>query len=202
MGTGKTVTMSFVISELAKRNKYRIPRPGLYYCYCHDGQAGQALYVVSVLTLALLDHVRMLRKVFYIWVNEEEDAGRPNPGADLRRLGQWLQDMISKLERPMHIIIDGFDECDETSRKYLANLFDHLTRSNPRLKTLVASRPTSRAHLGAATRIQMPSNSSRDRLIVEFGIKNWLDHLPENVQKLIADEMSEKAEGSAIWVSV
>ena len=72
------------------------------------------------------------------------DRGSRQPGED--ELMQCLRDMISRGTLPVYIIVDGLDECPDSSglaspRTEVLNIIRELVDISPRVRLCVASRP-------------------------------------------------------------
>ncbi|WPH01822.1 Hypothetical protein R9X50_00467600 [Acrodontium crateriforme] len=204
MGSGKSVAAAFLVDELMKRRKSIVPRPMIIYHYCRDDETGRTTYVLSVLILSLLEQLSGLKKNFYDWYKDNQASGNIEPAKDVRKLEEFFQLTVQSLERSLFIVIDGLDECDRTSRIRLLRLLQKSAESNKRLKILVCSRPNEEIlqRFDDLARIDLISDSHRDRMIVEHTVKLQLMYLPQNVKELVIDHLSSMAQGSAIWTKM
>ncbi|KAF2721180.1 hypothetical protein K431DRAFT_312687 [Polychaeton citri CBS 116435] len=201
MGCGKTIATAFLVDELDRRNKTQLPQPKICYYYCRDGETGNAVQILSALILALLGQLPGLKKIFYQWYKQVQASGNFDPATDIRRLEEFLQEVLKSLDRPVFIVIDGLDECDRDSQYSVIKLMKTVSQSNPRLKTLLSTRPEEEIleQLDGIAKIDVVSDPRRDRIIVERIIAKQLPHLPNDVKTIIADKLSCLARGSAIW---
>ncbi len=204
MGSGKTVAMAFLVDELSRRNEHLLPQPKICYYYCRDDETGQAVHIFSALILALLEQLCGLKKTFYEWYKQHQAAGNLEPTTNRRNLQEFLEKVLESLDRPLFIVIDGLDECDRISRNSLLKSLRTLSQKNPRLKTLLSSRPEEEIleQLDATARIDLGSNAKRDGLIVEHTVERRLPYLSRVVKALIIEKLSILAEGSAIWTKM
>lgn len=112
--------------------------------------------------------------------------------------------MLESLDRPLFIVIDDLDECDKESRNNLLKLIKTLSQKNPRLKTILSSRPKEEIleQLDETTRIDLVSDAKRDGVIVEYTVERRLLYLSKNVKALVIEKLSRLAQGSAIWTKM
>ncbi|ETI26828.1 hypothetical protein G647_10274 [Cladophialophora carrionii CBS 160.54] len=187
MGSGKTVSMAFLVDELSRRNECQIPPPKTCYYYCRDAQSGQAGPMFSTLILALLEQLPGLKKTFYEWHRQNQASGVLQPQTNTSKLGQFLETLLQTLDRPIFVVIDGLDECDRGSRKALLKLLTTLSQKTPRLKILLSSQPEEEIskQLRAVAGIYLSSDLHRDTLIVRHTVETRLDHLSEDVRELL-----------------
>ena len=203
-GCGKTITMTFLVDELSRRNEHQLPQPKIAYYYCRDDQAGQAAHLFSTLILALLERLSGLKKTFFDWYKQQQASGILEPVASPRKLGEFLEMVLENLDRPFFVVIDGLDECDRASRKTLFALLTTLSQKAPRLKIALSSRPEEEIlkQLGSANRIDLSSDARRDALIVRHTVAMQLSYLHEDIRALVIRTLSPLAQGSAIWTKM
>lgn len=201
MGCGKTVAMTFLQDELIRRNRSQIPQPKVCSCYCRDDETGRGLHILCVVILALLDQLTGLRMNFYDWYREMQQSGHLSPEADINKLGTFLISVLASLDRPLFIMIDGLDECDRGSRRYILDLLDDITRENPRVKILVSSRPNMDIllRLEGVPKIEVVADIQRDTAIIEHNVDRQLSYLSADLKTLVVKKLSRLAQGSAIW---
>jgi ankyrin repeat protein len=201
MGSGKTVSMAYLVDELNRRNEHQLPRPKICYYYCHDNDTGEIINILSGLTLSLLQQLSGLKKTFHNWYKENQACGIPEPSTNPRLLKEFLESVVVSLDRQLFIAIDGLDECDRSSRRNLLKYFNTLSNKTPRLKILLSSRPEEEIlnQLSLIPRIDMESNAGRDIIIVRHTVEERLYYLSKDVSKLVIDTLSRLAKGSAIW---
>lgn len=201
MGCGKTVSMAFLIETLSRRNEHRLPQPKLCYYYCRDDETGEAVRILSALILELLEQLSGLKKTFCEWYRQTQASGYFEPATNIKKPGEFLQQVVEGLDRPLFIVIDCLDECDRASRNTLLKLLGDLSRKTPRLKTLLSSRPQEEIleQLANTARIDLASNAERDRVIAAKTVETKLSHLSNEVKTLVIDRVSRMAQGSSIW---
>lgn len=115
-GHGKTFAMSFLADELERRSRYQLPRPVVYQYYCQDNEAGKATSVLSALIFSLLKHDQLegLRKPFHERYRKALVSDF-DPAANIVTLESFLESMLKSIDRPIIVLIDGIDECDDDS---------------------------------------------------------------------------------------
>jgi hypothetical protein len=201
MGCGKSVASAFLVDKIIQKSKHQLPQAKVCYHYCQDDESGQAIHIFSVLILELLNQFVGLRKTFYDWYKGQQASGHLEPAVDIRMLDTFLQQTLRSLDRPLFIIIDGLDECDRNSREHLLNLLTTVSKGNPRVKSILVSRPNEEifTQLGQAARIDILSDANRDAIIAGHTVQNRLSHLSNDAKVLITEIVSRRAQGSAIW---
>ena len=204
MGCGKTVAMTYLVDKISEMNECLIPQPKACYYYCRDDETGHAVSIYSGLILSLLQQLPGLKKPFFAWYKQAQASGIFDPATNIRKLEDFLQNVLEAIERPVFIIIDGLDECDPASRNNIFKRLGTLSQSIPGLKTILSSRPQEEIldQLDGAARIELRSDTQRDGIIVEKTVENQLSYLSTNVKALIIDKLSRSAQGSAIWTKM
>ncbi|KAJ5612711.1 hypothetical protein N7510_005905 [Penicillium lagena] len=204
LGSGKTITMSFLADVLSRRNQHQLPQPKLCYYYCRDDETGKATAIFSALILELLKQLPGLKKPFFEWYKESQASGNYDPTRSPRKLGEFLQNILEEIDRPVFIVIDGLDECDTTSRYNLLKFLKNSSQKIPRLKTLLSCRPQEDIlkQLPQVPTVQLGSDVERDSFIVDKTVEMQLCYLSPEVKKIVKDRLSAQAQGSAIWTKM
>lgn len=201
MGSGKSVSMGFLVDELHRRNRLQLPQPKICYHYCQNGASGEAAHMFCMLILSLLEQLPGLKKLFFEWYKGILASGLPDPAGNFKTLEAWLQSTLDTLDRPLIFAIDGLDECDGQSRGQLLASLKAISENTPSLKLLVSTRPEEviLKQLEGMSKIVMESNPERDRLIAEKIVETRLPDLTDEVKALVIHALSGSAKGSAIW---
>jgi len=199
IGSGKSVTMSFLIDQLIQRNEHQ-PRPMICYYYCRDDESGRAVNIFSALVLALLAQLSDLKKPFYEWYKENQASGVLEPATRTRKLEEFLEKVLKELDRPLFIVIDGLDKCDGPSRRAVLKLLRTLVQETQQSKILISSRSEEEIleQLEEADKIDI-SDTNRDTAIVRHKVETQLYYLSAEAQTLVINTLSSLAQGSAIW---
>ena len=198
MGCGKSVAMSFLTDHL---NEYQ-PRPMICFYYCRDDESGQAVNVFSALILSLLKQLPDLRKAFDQWYKDKQASRVLEPARSTKILEEFLEKVLEELDRPLFIVIDGMDKCDESSREAVLILLRTLLRKTQQLKILLSSRSEEEIlePLDEAVKIDIISDPNRDAAIVRHKVETQLFYLKPDVKTLVIEKLSRSARGSAIWI--
>lgn len=201
MGSGKSVSMGFLVDELHRRSRLQLPQPKIYYHYCQNGASGEAAHMFCMLILSLLEQLPGLKKLFFECYKGILASGLPDPAGNFKTLEAWLQSTLDTLDRPLIFAIDGLDECDGQSRGQLLASLKAISENTPSLKLLVSTRPEEviLKQLEGMSKIVMESNPERDRLIAEKIVETRLPDLTDEVKALVIHALSGSAKGSAIW---
>lgn len=203
-GHGKTVAMAFLVDELNRRNTSQIPQPKLCYYYCRDDETGQAIQILSALVLSLLQQLSGLQKPFFEMYKQAQASGNFDPATNIKTMEDFLQKLLKAVDRPMFVVIDGLDECSRRSRNTLLKILKSLSQEVPVLKIILSSRPQEEilGQLDKIPRIDLISDTQRDRIIAEVTVERQLTHLSTDVKQLVIDSLSDLARGSAIWTKM
>ncbi|KAF5873600.1 putative ankyrin repeat protein [Botrytis fragariae] len=203
MGCGKSVAMAYLIDELRRQNEHQLPQPKICYHYCRDDETGQAICIFSVLILSLLGQLSGLKRTFFEWYKQGAASGI-ELATNSKQLIEWLLKALETLDRPLFLVIDGLDECDRASRRILLKSLRDLSQKTPRLKVLLSSRPEEEILqlLSGMAKINLNSDTERDRIIVEKTVERQLSYLSKPVKVFISQSLSRLAQGSAIWTKM
>ncbi|KAI7552573.1 hypothetical protein KC331_g1796 [Hortaea werneckii] len=204
MGSGKTMTMAFIVDELCRRSRSQIPQSKVCYYYCRNDETGRTLQILSALTPALLEQLPGLKKTFYDWYKEHQASNNIDPGTDASKLTEFLTGIVGTLERPLYFVIDGLEECDRQSQRGVLELLTALQRNTPTVKSVVSSRPQQEmlAQIGAKYKVHLTPNARRDEIMTRYMVTTGLPDLSEDVQTYLMDRLSRMACGSAIWLKM
>ncbi|OTB04511.1 hypothetical protein M426DRAFT_151789 [Hypoxylon sp. CI-4A] len=202
VGCGKTVTMTYFIDELLRRNEAQMPKPLICFHYCKDDETGKATFIYSSLILQLIDQQEDLKIAFDDWYGEIMRSCRIDPTLSSQKLGEFLARSVQDLERPLFVILDGLDECDYISRMEILTLFNDLTSRASHFKICFSSRYQREIEelLNSAMKVHVPTNIERDAIIVEHTVEANLFGLKPDTRKLVTEGLNAFAKGSAIWV--
>ncbi|KAH7175806.1 hypothetical protein EDB81DRAFT_896495 [Dactylonectria macrodidyma] len=204
MGSGKTVSMAFLVDELSRRNEHQLPQPKLCFYYCRDDETGQAVSILSALLLSLLEQLPGLKRKFFEWYKQAQALGDLEPAINPKKLEAILHKVLETIDRPVFFVIDGLDECDRASRNLLLKFLKTSTQRFPRLKTILSSRPQEEIleQIDGMAKIDLGSDPVRDGVIVEKIVEKQLFYLSQNVKAFVTDSISRLAQGSAIWSKI
>lgn len=204
MGSGKTMTMSFILDELCRRSRSQIPQSKVCYYYCRNDETGRTLQILLALTLALLEQLPGLKKTFYDWYKKHQASSMIHPGTDASKLTEFLTGIVGTLERPLYFVIDGLEECDRQSQHGVLEILKDLQRNTPKVKSVVSSRPQQEmfAQIGAKYQVHLSPNARRDEILTRYMVTSGLPDLSEDVQTYLIGRLSRMACGSAIWLKM
>ncbi|CAG7998998.1 unnamed protein product [Penicillium salamii] len=202
MGHGKSVAMAFLAETLSHRNKHRLPRPVLCQYYCRDHETGKPTSVLSALSYSLLFQLKGLQKPFYERYKQAQEFDY-DPALNTGTMENLLQSMLETIDRPVIFVIDGMDECDYDSRNRLLKFLKCVSETTLALKIILSFRPQEEImeQLDGVLMIELNSSPGRDRIIVEKTLE-MLPNLSPDVKALIKENLSQRAQGSAIWTKM
>ncbi|KAF2228003.1 hypothetical protein BDZ85DRAFT_10798 [Elsinoe ampelina] len=202
MGSGKTMTMSYLADELRQTSKSQIPQPKVITHYCQDSKSGHQTFVLSALIFSLLKQLPGLKKGFCQWYLESERTGGPYPASDNRRLRAFLQETLENVDRPLYIVVDGMDECDPRSQGDLLEWFVRVSQTCSRVSILLSARPEQQIHrkLEGTGSMDLKPDIERDSELAKHLVNQNLSDLPEDTRSLMVEGIRRSAGGSAIWL--
>ncbi|KAM0382386.1 hypothetical protein ACHAPY_004378 [Fusarium culmorum] len=203
-GSGKSVMMSFLIDELCERTKHKMPKPIILYHYCQDAETGEALYMFSSLIMSLLEQCEELKETFHDWYNQDLRNGNSSPLTNVDKLVDFFRRSVKELDRPLFLVIDGFDECNMESRTVLLETLHILSQNTSETKVVLSSRPCQDIfnQLDEFPKIEIGSDEARDKIIAEKSIKMNLASLDPNVKQFAVERLASLAEGCSIWTKM
>ncbi|SPO00078.1 uncharacterized protein DNG_02930 [Cephalotrichum gorgonifer] len=204
MGCGKTVTTAFLIDHVIHLNKYSLPRPLICYHYCNTDENSQAVYIYSSLLLQLLDQQPGLKIRFDKWHTDTRMAKSIDPAQSSKELGIFFAECVEFINRPVFVVIDAMDECDDRSMPEVIALLRDISERTSRLKVFLSSRPDEGIEgiLDGAAQIRLLPDRERDVVILDYLVNKNLAGSPERVRKLVISRLGEVADGSAIWMKL
>lgn len=122
----------------------------------------------------------------------------------MRNLGKFYADSVTALDRPLFIILDGLDECDQDSCDQILELFRKVVGGKSRVKILYSTRPTPNLLKKLADIVQIRHNPDkhRDLTLVAHFVRHELGDRDHEVQELVTKKLSGMVQGSAIWAQM
>ena len=204
LGTGKTIVTVYVVEEINRVSKYIVPRFFVCFHYCHTGERGTARYIYSSLIWQLLEQHGCLKVKFDKWYTKLKESGRTSPTESQADLGDFLLSCVESLDRELYILIDGLDECDRETQYELTKLLNNLTLKALKVKVFLTSRFQTKSldDLRNSRAIIWKPTESRDAEIVEHVVNRRLRESKPIFKSLVKTKLSERAEGSAIWIAL
>ncbi|KAK1254756.1 hypothetical protein MKX08_008751 [Trichoderma sp. CBMAI-0020] len=197
MGCGKTITTAYVVDNLSQRHL-------VCAYYCKDDQETTKLgNIYRSLLWQLLKRKPNLKNRFLDWYRKTEQQSQVNPTQCDNKLRDFLYDALSSSKQWIFIALDGLDECDIYPQKQLLFLFHDLFKCNARLKVFISSRfddDIESALPPGASRIEISLSKKRDRVIASYLAREV--NIPKDIRDQAVDELSEKANGCAIWLRI
>ena len=153
--------MTYLVDKISEMNECLIPQPKACYYYCRDDETGHAVSIYSGLILSLLQQLPGLKKPFFAWYKQAQASGIFDPATNIRKLEDFLQNVLEAIERPVFIIIDGLDECDPASRNSIFKILGRLSQKIPGFKVILSLRPQEETldQLDGAARIELCSDT-------------------------------------------
>lgn len=204
MGCRKTMAMSFLTDELFRRSQLYLPQPKVCYYYCYDGNSGEAVLVIRSLILQILQYLPGLIRRFFEWYTAETQSGHSDPAADASRLEDFLEEVLTSIDRQVFILIDGLDECSTASRAIVLRILKGLEKKCPRIKVIVSSRPDQDvlAQVAGMLRLNLLPDLQSDTTIARYLVETSMPYLEPEVKALIVDHLSPLVRGSALWLKM
>ncbi|PNY23946.1 Uncharacterized protein TCAP_06114 [Tolypocladium capitatum] len=209
LGCGKSVTTSCIVDYLEDKAKAEFPHPLIlhHYCKIELGSTGSECIYISLLR-QMLTKQRRLYLAFQAWYDEELGSGTTEPMLSIPALESFLIKCYEYCGRPLYVVLDGLDECDEDTCRGLISFLDRLRKlslsreGSPPLKVMFSSRNqvSVRRLLSNSPSVSWFQSLSRDRLIAEHHINMELSHLPPESKSWLIRTLPELSHGSALWI--
>ncbi|KAH8817583.1 hypothetical protein DL96DRAFT_1820371 [Flagelloscypha sp. PMI_526] len=156
MGTGKTVTSSFVIETLLLRGDVRIAY--YYFEFTNPSTLSEEAVLRSLICQLASISTTIVRTL-----HQKHDKGGLQP--QLATLQNTLNDLVAASKKPIFIVIDALDELPVAQRKYFLQS----------LVTFSASDSASRAHLMVTSREEIDIyRAFKDKVDFELGVQGDL----------------------------
>ncbi|KAL1862561.1 hypothetical protein Daus18300_008520 [Diaporthe australafricana] len=212
MGCGKTAVASYVVQYLTQSLPATTP---VLAFYCIEQSKVDLRTIYKAFVYQLLQKRTELKVDFQRWYDRSKsDTQGFKPTDHAGYLAEFLSEAIRKSKSSIAIVLDGLDECDEDTRHDVIALFRDLIREGARLRVFLSSRPlddvqttltqSSPDAKEEAARIPEPAlfhadmkpTRDRDRILAQ----HLSQRLDLKVQPTVVAQLSELAEGSAMWL--
>ncbi|KAJ5741107.1 G-protein beta WD- 40 repeats containing protein [Penicillium malachiteum] len=212
-GKGKTMISIGLIEELS-RVQYGPAVLTYFFCQNADNELNTLESLIKGLILRLVNQQIELKEILRHRWDTKNDCFTE----DLtlwRTLWNILVEMLDRCNSPkVYIIADGLDECQDSGMADFLKLLIRNGLDHPaKIKWLVTSRPLEAAErvlLAGYDQIQvsLELNSRHVAQAVQSHISHKVDELSiynkygETLRREIEDELTTKAEGTFLWVSL
>ena len=174
-----------------------------YFCK-DDDESSRPENVYCRLLSQLLNQKPVLKRCFKEWYDRTQAHLGRDPTRLPGPLSKFLTEMIGSVRSPVFLVIDGLDKCPSDRRRQILTLLESLRQPNPsQPKVLLSYRldeEIKRCMPEGSAAIKFHTTRSRDELIVRYWVAQSLRNLDKQVQEVIVDNLSEHANGCAIWV--
>ncbi|RDW63468.1 hypothetical protein BP6252_11013 [Coleophoma cylindrospora] len=215
-GKGKTFLSIHIVKHLVlmKRrlnlNTKAEPLVLEYYCDNSDSQRNTALCVLRGLLYQLLDADDNL----YDLILPDFDAldqGRQGLFSEIHieKLWRIFLTMLKRVERQAYLVLDGLDECDDKSIRFIRTKLQELHEVSEteagNISTILISRRTLDEDIRVAGQIDLDKACIEER---EDDIKLFISdsieqlHLDPEHQLRLEDIFQARAEGTYLWVAL
>ncbi|KAF2102819.1 hypothetical protein NA57DRAFT_71804 [Rhizodiscina lignyota] len=171
----------------------------------------------AILCGLLYGVVREDEEAMNILVEHRDDPTQKKVGRNLNAFKSFsLRECFTKCvqvrKKELCLVVDGLDECTETSRDQLLLHFKNLVEnarkdtSSPPLKILFLSRPvtTITGKLSSSKRLHLADirKSSDTRVVIEHLVGRDMFRLDDNERMKLISLLEEKADGCLQWATV
>ncbi|KAM0723355.1 hypothetical protein Q7P37_000341 [Cladosporium fusiforme] len=201
-GKGKTMISIFLTQELEKDCQV------IYFFCSHaiDGRSTATAVLRGLIwQMTQLDMELALHLPRYL---DPEASSTRNACALKSQETLWtiLMDMVQdpKLSKPIHCLVDGLDECDDGSRRWLSRKLSSLS-SACLLRPAVVSRPLADLDFDATIHLDPDNNNKTDKDIQMFvasklqELASSIPHFAE-IEQYVQSELLDRAKGTFLWV--
>lgn len=204
-GIGKTMLSIYLTHQLAHGHQ-------LIYFFCNgqDEKRNNAAGVLRTLLWQLTEkHENTVEQLAKFLADPERRQATMTSGETLWSMFVELLDkVVTRSELPFICLIDGMDECDQVSTRWLCTKFTDLCynrKRSPALKVIIISREVN--GLGRANKIELDSNSNSKTTddVATFISKSVQKlatemHISAGICQHIEAILHAKSEGTFLWV--
>jgi ankyrin repeat protein len=210
VGCGKTTLAESIRHSLEVHVKTRLVSEPATLCvfFCKDdGESGTEIAILRGLLHQMASNDRDLLKHL-----ARRSTGKPIGLCSVDDLEHVVSSYIRSVERKFILVIDGVDECKESSRtRFLKFLRAEIHEIDPgRLKVMLLTRPyRSIMHILPDTeyckQFQLLEIQRQDmEKIIDYHVAEFMNKGPyeKEVRELLTKELLSRAEGSPQWVKL
>ena len=213
-GKGKTFLSIYIVKNLIRmksRPNFNTPGKPLvleYYCDNSDSQRNTALCVLRGLLCQLLDADENL---YGLILPDFDTPGQGREGlfsgVHIEKLWRIFLNMLSNLQRQAYLVLDGLDECDEKSIKFIRTKLQELYEGSEteKISTILVSRSTLDEEVRVARPINLDTEFIEEREIdIKLFISDSIAQLSLGLDHRIRLEniFQARANGTYLWIAL
>jgi nucleoside phosphorylase len=213
-GKGKTFLAIYLAKLLKNRPQASGDVPGTlvltFFCSYTNRERSRSVFVVRSLLAQLLQAEPSLYELLLERFKYQE-AGKDNLFSDNNQQIMWdlFVEMLRIVQRPVYLVLDGLDECDDDSIKFLLTMLEHLylkvsTGEGQSAKTVLVSRQLQKS-IEFASKIDLDNHHEEIhealKLFTRSRIRDlqWLD---QTRQGDLAQILVSHANGRYLWLAL
>lgn len=220
-GKGKTFLCVFLVEMLRKMHKNSVtPLVLEYFCDNRDNRRNTAHAVLTDLIYQLLECAKCckipdnLDRLYEVILNPFETWGKNLFSLEHRDdLWNIFEKMVSEFNERIYLVLDGLDECDESSIEYLRAKFERIYhegnfKRNLNIRTAIVSRELERITKGA-TMIDLDERAQETEHDLELFIDYRAMLIPQLQGEAASDQrcklrriLLDRANGTFLWVAL
>lgn len=200
-GTGKSIIVAQLLSFLDASKFSRVVRHFCSYMYESSTQYDQI--VKSLLLQCVQGDPDLVAHIY-----EEYIGSRQATLPVLEKLLELSAELV-QAHRPLHILLDGLDECAPDKQQRLVRLLDRLVSANSACKVLISSQHLAATQGGSKRKTLLALSEEKDmltRAIEKYaglrlrGMRNklWELGISEDSMHDVAKLIAEKADGNQL----
>lgn len=204
-GKGKTMLSIYLTQELESK-----PHFLYYFCNGQDHTRNNAAAVLRTLIWQVLERHEEAAQHLARYLNNpsQEQATLASPGTLWNLFMRIAKDVVAKSDLLITCLVDGIDECDPESTRWLCDKFMDFccnSTNSSLLRLVVISRQIS--GLSRASKIELDSSTNWkttadvstfiSKSVQELAVER---HLTANLCERIGTMLYDKAEGTFLWV--
>jgi hypothetical protein len=208
MGSGKSVTTSFVVDYLVSHSALSgslKPFVCVYFCK-NDNETNKATNIYRSILLQIMTRMVQLKPRFMKWYKEAQlKKSLVDPTLDDNALRDFLVSVLRGFSRRLYLVLDGIDECDYYSCDHVLDFFEKFNEHGAPVNVFLSCRYNKyiENRVPSGKRIlRMDASLERDHTIAAFHVHHALSRQLEEIKELVIKELAKKAEGSAIWLKM
>ncbi|KAJ2969746.1 hypothetical protein NQ176_g8510 [Zarea fungicola] len=197
LGCGKTITTAFVSDK-------GVPADAVVCSYYITGhtQTAETPVILRSLMWQLIQAKPNMKRDFLQWFKHATtptNIFRQSSFDD--KIRQFLRHALLASKDVVFFVLDALDECDITVQRELSALFDDLLDNDAPLKVFISMRHNEEAESVLpknSVQIEHKTSAEQSRIIAGYLAEQL--NIPKDIRTQVVEELSSKAEGSAIWI--
>lgn len=197
MGCGKTMTTAYIADK-------GIPADHIVCSYYITGgtHTAEAPVILRSLMWQLMQAKPRMKREFLSWFRDATTPSNIFRHVSFDdKIREFLRRALLASREHVYIVLDALDECDVTTQRELAGLFDELLEKGALVKVFVSMRHNDEAEAmlpEGAVKVEYQTSLEQSRVVAGYLAEQL--NIPKVIREKTIEQLSSSAEGSAIWL--